>query len=161
MKLYTKYSPQEISIIKSLSPNVSSFAHSKLLEISKNITILNSIPKNILDTIIKDIKILKYRKDEVILEENSNNKSIFYILKGSVIITKGKDIVTLLKSENIFGEITAILDKPRKTSVISNESNTTIISFKINFNLLDSELSYYFALIFKNLSEELTKKLLN
>ncbi len=161
MKLYTKYSPQEISIIKSLSPNVSSFAHSKLLEISKNITILNSIPKNVLDTIIKDIKILKYRKDEVILEENSNNKSIFYILKGSVIITKGKDIVTLLKSENIFGEITAILDKPRKTSVISNESNTTIISFKINFNLLDSELSYYFALIFKNLSEELTKKLLN
>ena len=161
MKLYTKYSPQEISIIKSLSPNVSSFAHSKLLEISKNITILNSIPKNVLDTIIKDVKILKYRKDEVILEENSNNKSIFYILKGSVIITKGKDIVTLLKSENIFGEITAILDKPRKTSVISNELNTTIISFKINFNLLDSELSYYFALIFKNLSEELTKKLLN
>jgi CRP-like cAMP-binding protein len=161
MNLYTEYSPTEINVFKSLSSNTSSLANSKLLEISKHIKILHSIPKNVLNKILKDVKIFKYKKNETIIKEGDYGDTIFYILKGNVSIKKQENSIAVLGQEHIFGEMAGILNKPRSASVVAIENNTTIISFKINFNLLDSELSYYFAIIFKNLAEELAEKLSN
>jgi len=161
MNLYTEYSPKEIAVFKSLSSNTSSFATSKLLEISKKIKILHSIPKNVLNKILKDVKIFKYKINELILKEGDEGETIFYILKGSVSVEKDGENIAILGEGHIFGEMAGILHKPRTASVITLEENTTIVSFKINFNLMDSDLSYYFAIIFKNLAEELAEKLAN
>jgi signal-transduction protein with cAMP-binding, CBS, and nucleotidyltransferase domain len=157
MNLYTEYSPSEINIFKSLSSNTVSLANSTFLEISNNIYILDQIPKNILNKIITDIKIKKYQQNEIIVKENNIANDIFFILKGTVSLKNSNK--KSLTSNNLFGEVDSLLQQKRKESIISLQKDTTILSFKINFNLFKSDLSYYFAIIFKNLSEELKNRI--
>ena len=158
--LYTLYSLEEIEIFKNLSPkNDTIRATSKLIEISKKIPIFADIPTNILIKILKDIQIIKYKKDEIIITENDTDKKILFILFGSVNIIKQTTLLTTLKKNTIIGEMASLLEEKRSASIIANE-DTIIISFKIDFSLNHSSLGVYFSIIYKNLSKELAKKLL-
>jgi len=159
--LYITYTPEEIEIFRLLSPLKDNLtATSKLIEISSKIPIFKNIPKTILIKILKDIKIIKYKKGEVIIKEGDEDETMFYILLGSVNVIKEKQLLTTLENNTIIGEMASLLKQKRTASIISAKNATTLISFKIDFNLLHTDLGYYFAIIYKNLSIELAKKLL-
>jgi len=159
--LYITYTPEEIEIFKLLSPLKEDItATSKLIEISSKIPIFQNIPKNILIKILKDIKIIKYKKGEIIIKEGQEDDTLFYILIGSVNVIKQNKLLTTLENNTIIGEMASLLKEKRTASIISANNSTTLISFKIDFSLFHTDLGYYFALIYKNLSIELAKKLL-
>jgi len=160
--LYTIYTDDEIDIFKQLSiKNDTLTPTSKLLEISKKIPIFNDIPENILIKILKDIKIIKYKKDEIIINENENDDTILFILIGSVKVLQKQKLITTLSNHTIIGEMASLLNEKRTASIISNSDSTIIISFKIDFSLNHSSLGFYFSIIYKNLAKELAKKILH
>jgi CRP-like cAMP-binding protein len=159
--LFTIYTKDEIEIFRELETKTDLFSStSTLIKISKKISIFKNIPENILFKIVKDIKIIKYKKDELIIEENEKTKSMYYILLGEVNVVKSDKIIATIKPNSIIGEIASLLNQPRTASVYSARDGTTLIEFKIDFTLMQTNLGYYFAIIYKNLSVELAKKLL-
>jgi CRP-like cAMP-binding protein len=159
--LFTIYTKDEIEIFHELETKTDLFSStSTLIKISKKISIFKNIPENILFKIVKDIKIIKYKKDELIIEENEKTKSMYYILLGEVNVVKSDKIIATIKPNSIIGEIASLLNQPRTASVYSARDGTTLIEFKIDFTLMQTNLGYYFAIIYKNLSVELAKKLL-
>ena len=159
--LFTVYTKEEIEIFHSLENDIDTFSStSKLIKISKRISIFKNIPENILFKIIKNIEIIKYKKDEVIIQENDKSESMYYIILGEVKIIKHNNIIATISHNSIIGEMASLLHQPRSATVISSTNNTTLIKFEIDFNLMQTNLGYYFALIYKNLSIELAKKLL-
>jgi len=158
--LYTTYTLEEIKLFQKLSTKKENItATSKILSLSKKISIFKEIPENVLVKILKDIKIVKYNKNEIIIKEGDSDTTIFYILLGSVKVIKQNQIITKLSRNSIIGEMAGLLNQKRTASIKANEDNTTIISFKIDFDLIQTNLGYYFALIYKNLSTELAKKI--
>jgi len=159
--LYITYTPEEIELFKLLSPLKENLtATSKLIEISSKIPIFKDIPKTILIKILKDIKIIKYQTGEIIIKEGDEDETMYYILLGSVKVVKQNKLLTILQNGTLIGEMATLLKEKRTASIISATNNTTLISFKIDFNLFHTDLGYYFAIIYKNLSIELAKKLL-
>ena len=159
--LFTIYTKDEIEIFRELETKTDLFSStSTLIKISKKISIFKNIPENILFKIVKDIKIIKYKKDELIIEENEKTKSMYYILLGEVNVVKSDKIIATIKPNSTIGEIASLLNQPRTASVYSARDGTTLIEFKIDFTLMQTNLGYYFAIIYKNLSVELAKKLL-
>ena len=160
--LYITYTPEEIELFKLLSPLKENLtATSKLIEISSKIPIFKDIPKTILIRILKDIKIIKYQTGEIIIKEGDEDETMYYILLGSVKVIKQNKLLTILQNSTLIGEMATLLKEKRTASIISYATNnTTLISFKIDFNLFHTDLGYYFAIIYKNLSIELAKKLL-
>lgn len=159
--LYTTYSNEEIDIFKKLSPIEENLSPtSKLIAISSKIPIFKDIPQNALIKILKDIKILKYKKGEILIKEGENDDTIFYILLGSVNVIKQNTLLATLNNNTIVGEMAGLLNQKRTASIVSANNATTILSFKIDFSLIHTDLGYYYAIIYKNLSIELAKKLL-
>jgi len=159
--LYTVYTPEEIDIFKSLSPlNESISATSKMIEISKKIPLFKEIPENVLIKILKDIKIIKYKKDEVIIKENDIDDTMFFILLNSVNVVKNNILITTLQKNNLIGEMASLLNQKRTASIIAAQTPTLVLAFKIDFTLIHTDLGYYFSILYKNLSIELAKKLL-
>jgi len=159
--LYITYTPEEIELFRLLSPLKENLtATSKLIEISSKIPIFKDIPKTILIKILKDIKIIKYQTGEIIIKEGDEDETMYYILLGSVKVVKQNKLLTILQNGTLIGEMATLLKEKRTASIISATNNTTLISFKIDFNLFHTDLGYYFAIIYKNLSIELAKKLL-
>jgi len=161
--LYTTYNLDEIEIFKNLTPSNKTplTATSQLINISSKIPIFKEIPETILIKILKDIKIMKYKKGEIIIKEREIDDRIFYILLGEVHVLKRNILITNLSNHSIVGEMAGLLNQKRTASIISANNSTTIISFKIDFSMIQTDLGYYFALIYKNLSIELAKKLLH
>lgn len=160
--LFTVYNDDEIEIFKSLSTHQETLtATSKLISLSKRISIFRNIPETILIKILKNIKIIKYKKDEIIIKENEIDDTIHYILLGEVNVLKNSTIITKLQNNTIIGEMAGLLNQKRTASIIVSSNSATIISFKIDFSLNHSSLGYYFSIIYKNLSIELAKKILN
>ncbi len=158
--LYITYTPEEIELFRLLSPLKENLtATSKLIEISSKIPIFKDIPKTILIKILKDIKIIKYQTGEIIIKEGDEDETMYYILLGSVKVVKQNKLLTILQNGTLIGEMATLLKEKRTASIISS-TNTAIISFKIDFSLFHTDLGYYFAIIYKNLSIELAKKLL-
>ena len=159
--LFTTYTPDEIEIFHFLATSKNDFnATSKLIKISSKISIFKEIPENILFKILKNIKIIKYKKGETIIEENEKTKTLYYIILGEVDVIKDNKIVSTIPRNSIIGEMASLLNQPRTATVIASKNSTTLIEFEIDFNLMQSNLGYYFAIIYKNLSIELAKKLL-
>lgn len=160
--LYTTYTLEEIKLFQSLSTNKDKLtATSKILSLSSRISIFKDIPENILVKILKDVKIIKYKKSEIIIKEGELDKNIVYILLGGVDVIKQNRFITSLGKNSIVGEMAGLLNQRRTASIKANKDNTTIISFQIDFNLMQTNLGYYFAIIYKNLSIELAKKIVN
>jgi len=95
---------------------------------------------------------------EQIIQLGNEDKDIFIVLEGEcrVMIDKHKTVGVLEKNQ-VFGEFSPITDTPRSATVKANVPST-ILAFKINFDILNNELNGY-ALIYKNFVSELIKKL--
>lgn len=156
---FPTYTLSEIKLFQKMSEGSLNVYQSKFIEISKYIHFLKEIPANKLIKMIKDVHIVRYRKNEKIIVENSTDRTIYYILLGKVSVYKGHHKVGFLQRGNTFGEVASILNQPRDASVVSENENTNLVGFTLNFDLTDKSLESYYAIIYKNMAIELAKKL--
>ncbi len=81
-----------------------------------------------------------YPKGTMIFSENQPGQELYIIQKGSVKITKivndNEVMLALLKTGDIFGEMSLLEDKPRSASAIAHEDAVLLAVNKANFKLM-------------------------
>lgn len=87
--------------------------------ILKNSLISSNLNSNQVDSIIQVSFKKETKKEEIIIEENSEGHYFYMIEKGSFMIRKGEDSLGLLESEDSFGEMALFYNKSRSATIIS------------------------------------------
>ena len=129
-----------------------------IIKLKNNIGIFKGIDDDIIRTLIKDIRFLQFDMHEQIIQLGDEDKDIFIVLEGECrVMIDNHKTVGVLKKNQVFGEFSPITDTPRSATVKANVAST-ILAFKIDFDILNNELNGY-ALIYKNFVSELIKKL--
>jgi len=98
----------------------------EIIENLRQIPILKALPEEDLQKIIEAGSIVKYKKDDIILVEESEGTSLFVILEGRVKIVKtgedGKEVIlNVLEKNEFFGEMAILDGYTRSATVIAME----------------------------------------
>ena len=110
----------------------------------KNFPLFKKAPKSFYNKIISNLKLIQYHPQEFIIKKGDPSKSMYWILKGSVIITStdGESVYSELCPGEFFGEIGILFNRPRTANVIakskvllgvltSKDFNTVLKSYPI------------------------------
>ena len=99
--------------------------NNQLIKDLKKIPTLDPFKEHELNRLLRMSKIRKYSPGEVICKEGHHDSWIYFLVNGSVQITKkGKHVSTLTRRGDVFGEMGAIDGAPRSASVYA--VNTTV-----------------------------------
>jgi CRP-like cAMP-binding protein len=100
-----------------------------------------------------------YPKDTMIFSESQPGKELYIIQRGSVKITKIVDdnevLLAVLKSGDIFGEMSLLEDKPRSASAIAYEDSDLLAVNIANFKRMVSTQPQMITKLTKLLSERI------
>ncbi len=104
----------------------------RVKEALKKIPIFEELPDESLQKIVDAGQIIKYKKDDIILIENDEGSSLFWILKGRVKVVRiseeGKEVILNVLSENdFFGEMSVLDGYTRSASVIAMDNSELFI----------------------------------
>ncbi len=157
----TNYTKQEISRLLAVGhANKLSVSQEKLLEISDKIYLFDGIEKEDIIRMTTLVKFKRYAKGDVIMNAGDKSREIYFILNGTaVVVVEGKKIVATIESGCMFGEMAFLTNKPRNATILSYKEGTTIISFEVNDAKCNEIYSYPFALLYKNIALDLTRKI--
>lgn len=148
-----------------------SHAENTLLKIKNYIPFFSKLNDDEVMTIVHGVQFKKYRKAEIIFEQDSEDDEAFIVVKGQVNISVGivervgvierytnmKTIVNL-PVKSVFGEMSAITGEKRSARAMANSEDTMLLSFKIDDDLND-ENADVFIKMYKELIDELSEKL--
>jgi CRP-like cAMP-binding protein len=139
------------------------YAEKKLLSIKRHIPFFNNITQFGILSIVFGIKFIKYKEDEIIFEQGSYSKDIFFILDGEVDLyieneSGGDDIyLTTLGPKNVFGEMSALTGEVRSASAVVSSEESMVLMFRLkNYDGTNPDS---FAQLYKNINEVLASKL--
>jgi CRP-like cAMP-binding protein len=160
--LFTTYTKSEVQIIKDAimeDSNKYSPAMLKLIESKKYFHIFKGLTESDIKQVITDVNFKKFKKGEIVLKQGQVSDEIYYIVQGDCNVVVDRKVVGKLSSNQVFGEIASIAKQPR-TATVRSISDTTAISFRIQFEDM-ANIPYPFAVLFRNFTFELIKKLDN
>lgn len=157
----TNYTKQEIGrILEAGHAGKLTISQEKLLEISDKIYLFDGISKEDIMRMTTNVKFKRYAKGDVIMNAGDTTCDVYFILNGmGVVVVDGKKIVATIDSGNMFGEMAFLTKKSRNATILSYKEGTTIISFEINDNKCNEIFSYPFALLYRNIALDLTRKI--
>ena len=143
---------------------------STLLEIKDNIPFFNNLNDNEIVQLVTDIHFLKYKQDEIIIEQGTKDNQIYIIISGGCNVSyryeestdqkKKLKFVTVaeLSKKDLFGEISVVADMARTARVISNADGTTLLSIKLDMD--NSMINDILVKVYRNFLQEVSKKIL-
>ncbi len=104
----------------------------RVREALKNIPIFRELPDEDIEKIVFAGQIVKHKADDVIIIENDEGSSLFWILKGKVKIVRisedGKEVIlNMLGANDFFGEMSVLDGYTRSASVIAVENSELFI----------------------------------
>lgn len=100
-----------------------------ILEYLKDSRLFGSFPAETLHKLIPLSKMSQFRQGEKILEEGQINDRIYFLIRGSVAIYAGGQLIlTLQRIGDIFGEMSIIDSKPCSASVIASDPVNDVFS---------------------------------
>ncbi len=114
-------------------------------EFLKNIDLFSLLSDKEIEQITNKLTVKKFKKDEVILQEEDTNEYMYIILSGKVKVIQikesGKEIIIALhQSGDFFGEVSLIDGRTAPAMVLSTEDSViALISKKDFFSLLYSQ----------------------
>ena len=157
----TNYTRQEIErMLEAGQVKKLTISQEKLLEISDKIYLFDGISKEDIIRMTTQVKFKRYTKGDVIMNAGDKTLEVYFILYGTaVVVVEGKKIVATIESPNMFGEMAFVTKKPRNATILAYKEGTTIISFQINDDKCSEIFSYPFALLYKNIALDLTRKI--
>ena len=159
-QLCIEYSKEEASELKdAASQDDKNFSQAmlQLIEIKDKFSMFKSLTELDIKKVIKDIEFQKFKKGEIVLKEGDISDEIYYILSGNCHVIVGRKVVGQLASQQLFGEIASLTKSPR-TATVRSTTETRTITFKLAFDEIDL-YPHAFAILFKNFTLELVKKL--
>lgn len=130
----------------------------KLLSVQNKISIFKGIDSDELKAIVYNLKFVKFRYKDYIVEQNDTREEIFFIIDGECQVFHNKLKVGKLRAGEIFGEAGAIFKTTRNASVICASKEATLLSFCIDENNMEF-CSQALAILYKNLASEINAKL--
>ena len=103
-----------------------------IIKVLSESPLFKDLSRTNISKISKLVHLRKYRKNEVIFNENESGQCMYFIRSGTVEISKmvvsKKVVLSKLDEGSLFGEISLVEDTPRDASAISLE-NTEVLSF--------------------------------
>jgi CRP/FNR family cyclic AMP-dependent transcriptional regulator len=102
-----------------------------------------------------------YVENEIIIEENSKDDRVFYLVSGKVkVIKNGKEVIILRRTGDVFGEIGVVTGVARSATVIAS-SPTMCVSIRLSeIDKLDGKNRLTFKyMIFRGFAEILANRL--
>jgi CRP-like cAMP-binding protein len=157
-----KYSADEIQEFLNISEDEKSKTDSqvmqKLLSVQDKITIFKNIAPNELKAIVYDLKFMRFKRKDYIVDQDSQDDEIYYMIDGLCQVFKAKVKIGELHPGSSFGESGAIFSQKRNATVICASESATLLSFKIDQENLDFSAKAL-AILYKNLASEINAKL--
>ncbi len=99
----------------------------ELIEKIKKIPSLSALKSEGIQALLKLSEIKEFKAGELILEEGSHDEWIYYLITGKVkIVKKGKTLLSLQYTGDIFGEMGVIDGSARSASVYAVDDTTCI-----------------------------------
>lgn len=130
----------------------------KLLSVQDKISIFRGIEPDELKAIVYNLKFVKFKFKDYIVEQNDTNEEIFFIIDGECQVFHNKKKVGNLRAGEIFGEAGAIFKSNRNASVVCASEEATLLSFCIDENNMEF-CAPALAVLYKNLASEINAKL--
>ena len=127
----------------------------------KKIPGLESFKGEDLEQFLKFSEIKTYTDNEIIIEENSRDDRVFYLISGKVKVMKsGKELVVLRRIGDVFGEIGVVTGIARSASVYAL-GHTTCLAIHVSQidNLNEDNRLTFKYLIFRGFAEILANRL--
>jgi len=78
----------------------------------------------------------QYKKDDVIIEENTEGDEVFTLLNGSAKVVSNNEEVGEVKHDEIFGAIAALTNTKRTATIIATSDCDTLVAKSENFRSL-------------------------
>jgi len=129
-----------------------------IIKLKNHIGVFKGIEDDIIKTLVRDIRFLQFDMHEQIIQVGDEDSDIFIILEGECrVMIDNHKTVGVLKKNQVFGEFSPITNTPRSATVKANKASK-ILSFRIDFERLNSEINPY-AQVYKNFVTELIDKL--
>ncbi len=143
--------------------NKSTTAMDKLLLLKSRIPFFSGLTNQNIIEFIENVRIVQFNSNEIIFEENDeSNKDIYYLLSGSLDILKKDSFtleerkITIIEQPTLFGEMRAITNKPRSTTVKTSDDGALVLIFSLKLSQDSGK-----ALFYKNIIDELSKKIIH
>lgn len=116
----------------------------------KRITLFSSLSEKECKRLLPLLKVVTYRKGEVICREGEEGDTLYLIDEGKVRISQrvpggGEETLTILNAGDVFGELALIDDAPRSADAIAHEDVRLYELKREDFEdllFLDKELAY-------------------
>ena len=114
--------------------------NSELINKLRQIPILEQFTEADFRELLQMAKLLEYEPGELILEEGSHDNWIFYLVSGKTKIVKnGKELVTLRRIGDVFGEMGIIGGTIRSATVQAIDKTICLATDISNIDQLPSE----------------------
>lgn len=134
------------------------------IKILKSLPLFEDLDQMELIQVAKEVKTRKLKKGTIVIEEGSEEGSLFIIKKGKVVVYRldrkgNKKILGKFESGQWFGEVSLIDHLPRSASCVLEEDSEILEIPKEAFHkIMDSSIEMK-AKLQKKLLEDLCKKL--
>ena len=113
---------------------------------------------------ISDLASFKqYQPNENLIQQNSNNTQLFFIINGTVdIVIDGKTVVSLAGGGHVFGEMSFVHESPASASVVANTKVVAMIFDTTKINLMVEPIYYKLRMdIYRSCAEILAQRLIH
>ncbi|EGV64614.1 hypothetical protein CANTEDRAFT_103764 [Yamadazyma tenuis ATCC 10573] len=122
-----------------------------------NFPLFKKAPNSFYNKIISHLKLVTYHPQSYIIKKGDDSKSMYWILKGTVLITSsdGESIYSELSSGQFFGEIGILFNRPRTANVIARTKVLVGVLTSKDFNIV----LRYFPLMERRIRDEAQERL--
>lgn len=130
----------------------------KLLSVKDKISIFKNIDSEDLKAIVHNVKFVKFKFKDYIVEQGDTKEEIFFIISGDCQVFCDGKKVGQLSPGVVFGETGAIFKTKRNASVVCSSKESVLLSFCIDEDNMEF-CSIALANLYKNLASQINAKL--
>ncbi len=139
-------------------------AQKTLLKVRERFSFFKNMNDSEVLSVTSEVRMLKLKNGEIIFEQNTSGKDVFFIIGGLVSISVSEDgvdriEVARLGGETIFGEMAPITKEKRSARAMAAKDGTTLLSFRID-DEIDDKKAKASAILYKNFTSMLADKLI-
>jgi CRP/FNR family cyclic AMP-dependent transcriptional regulator len=115
------------------------------------------------ETIAELATFKQFLPEENLIEQNSANNQLFFIINGNVdIVIDGKLVVSLSGGGHVFGEMSFVHESPASASVVANTKVVAMIFDTAKINSMVEPIYYKLRMdIYRSCAEILAKRLIH
>jgi len=127
----------------------------------KKIPALECFNERDLETFMKFSEVRTYKENEIIIEENTLDDRVFYLISGKAkVMKKGRELIILRRTGDVFGEIGVVTGVARSASVYAAGPTTCLIVRTSQIDNLNEENRLTFKyVLYRGFAEILANRL--